>query len=310
MPTSGGAAGAKSQGRPRPAAPPLVGMPGTSSSSPEMLRVKRHAQGAYGVEASSWWRASERAFGGQLVAHCVCAAGAEHPGAAVHSVQVHFVAPSRMADTAYAVRTIRKGRSFSLVEVRATEVATGALVVAAMVGLLAARAPGGHTVAPAPLHGLKMPDVPGPHRCRPGIMPAWHDSKADGIASMCWQTRPVNRQCTLCWIRWDSTRAGQALGEEPLHHTAALAFMSDLQFLWTAYWPHETTHALGMITSLDHSVHFHCSDFEADSWLLVRLSSPHANGERAFVSGHVWTEQGALVATMAQEGVMRVRPRL
>ncbi|KAJ1623853.1 hypothetical protein T492DRAFT_285445 [Pavlovales sp. CCMP2436] len=70
------------------------------------------------AEATRWWRASPRAFGGQLVAHCIVAAGSVSPFRNAHSVHVHFINASRMIRTLYTVKALREGKSFALYAVQ------------------------------------------------------------------------------------------------------------------------------------------------------------------------------------------------
>ena len=86
------------------------------------------------ASSADWWRASPRAFGGQLVAHTIVAAGRCAPaGWSCHSAHVSFVGAGKMQRTAYQVTTLREGRTLSLFQVKALE-ADGTVVVVATVG--------------------------------------------------------------------------------------------------------------------------------------------------------------------------------
>lgn len=268
----------------------------------EFLHLAPLAKSTFVADQADWWCASERAFGGQLVAHCLYAAGSRYPSFAPHSVHVSFVAPARMVRTEYTVQTVRDGRTFVLAHVLGRQGVV--VVVQASVGLqrtVAGAWPGGGV-----LHAALMPDVPGPLSCAAATMDAWRDSKAAGLASMRWEVRPVPGRQGLCWMSWTAP-----LGVGSLLHAAALAFLSDLQFLWCAYWPHEGTHDLTHITSLDHALHLCSADLDATSWLLMHMESPFAGHERGYVTARVWDgASGRLVACVAQEGVLRTRSKL
>jgi acyl-CoA thioesterase-2 len=266
--------------------------------------------GSFVAEPERWWVASPRAFGGQLIAHCVVAAGeacARRGFAHAHAAHVHFVAPSRMIRTVYTARALREGRSFALYAVEGVEEQDGRVIVVATVGFQA-HSPGGARDRPT-LHAAPMPSVPLPESCAPSTMDAWADSKAEGLAQMCWQVRPVAGSPYLCWVSWQGGPTPQPLSDSPVEHAAAIGFLSDLQFLWAAFWPHAEEQRASMITSLDHAIHFHAHAPCASSWLLFQLDSPFAGAERGFVRGHVWDADGTLVASMVQEGVLRVARR-
>jgi acyl-CoA thioesterase-2 len=86
--------------------------------------------------------------------------------------------------------------------------------------------------------------------------------------------------------------------------------MSDFNLLMAATRPHEGSYALGEMTmaSIDHALWFH-RPFRADEWLLYDIDSPSASGARGFSRGSVYRRDGRLVASVAQEGLIRVRRR-
>ena len=90
-------------------------------------------------------------------------------------------------------------------------------------------------------------------------------------------------------------------------HRAILAYASDYSLLATAFLPHRTTpmEARMESASLDHAVWFH-DDVAADEWLLHSTDSPWTGGARAFTRGLIFTRDGRLVASTAQEGLIRL----
>ncbi len=103
---------------------------------------------------------------------------------------------------------------------------------------------------------------------------------------------------------WLKTR--DPLADDPEVHLAMLVYMSDLDFMGTSMLPHALTGKAKSIygTSLDHALWFH-RPFRADEWLLFAKESPNARGARGFVRGQFFTRSGELVATAAQECLIR-----
>jgi acyl-CoA thioesterase II len=105
---------------------------------------------------------------------------------------------------------------------------------------------------------------------------------------------------------WFKTK--QPLKNDPRLHQALLAYASDYAFVTTAMKPHGVTWLTpGMqIASIDHAVWFH-APFRADEWLLHSMESPRAGNARGLVRGTIFSQNGTLVATTMQEGLMRLR---
>jgi acyl-CoA thioesterase-2 len=107
------------------------------------------------------------------------------------------------------------------------------------------------------------------------------------------------------WVRINGE-----LGDDPVLHTAAFTYASDLTLLGATVVPHGVT--IGspqlMPASLDHTIWFH-RPFRADRWWLYDQWSPSAQGGRGLSLARVFTEDGTLVATVAQEGLIRRRDR-
>jgi acyl-CoA thioesterase-2 len=105
---------------------------------------------------------------------------------------------------------------------------------------------------------------------------------------------------------WMRTTA--ALPDDPSIHRCALAYASDMTILDTALLPHRRSifdrDIMG--ASLDHAVWFH-RPFRADQWLLYSQDSPNSHGSRGFGRGLIYAADGTLVASVAQEGLMRER---
>lgn len=99
------------------------------------------------------------------------------------------------------------------------------------------------------------------------------------------------------------------LPDDPALHRYLLAYASDHALITTALLPHGVTWMSGgmQVASLDHVMWFH-QPFRVDEWLLYVLDSPAAHGSRGLARGRVFTEDGRMVATVTQEGLLRRRP--
>ena len=104
------------------------------------------------------------------------------------------------------------------------------------------------------------------------------------------------------WIR-----AVDALPDEVALHQNILAYVSDFELLATATLPHAISLTQGnvLLASIDHALWFH-RPFRLDDWLLYSMESPTATGVRGFSRGHFFTASGTLVASVSQEGLVRL----
>jgi len=116
---------------------------------------------------------------------------------------------------------------------------------------------------------------------------------------------PTDKVAPVChnWIR-----ARAAIGPDPHLHQAILAYASDMGLLETGMRPHGVTWQTPGLqsASLDHAIWFHRpSNF--NDWHLYAQDSPSASGARGFIRGQIFSKDGALVASIAQEGLLRQR---
>jgi len=105
-----------------------------------------------------------------------------------------------------------------------------------------------------------------------------------------------------CWVRTPAP-----VRDEPRLHRAMLAYASDLALMPTAMVPHGQSGLRGTMheASLDHAMWFH-DDFRIDDWLLYQTTSGWTGRGRGFITGRVWRRDGTLVASVSQEGMMRI----
>jgi len=175
---------------------------------------------------------------------------------------------------------------------------------------------------PGAEHQDEMPDVPPPDALESEALMALHPENAGnpGIharqhVAPAVEIRPAKLRDgtdqtglpaeTFSWIRVKSD-----LDADPALHRAVLTYISDLVLLGTAMLPHMAELATAKITaaSLDHAIWFH-GEFRADEWMLYTTHSPWAGRARGFTRGQVYRRDGRLVASIAQEGLMRMTPR-
>lgn len=101
-------------------------------------------------------------------------------------------------------------------------------------------------------------------------------------------------------------RTVSSLPDDRPIHRAVLAYITDFQLLSTAIQPHGLSYQLGQVkaASLDHAIWFH-DDFRADDWMLYATDSPWTGLARGFGRGQIFTRDGRLIASVAQEGMLR-----
>ena len=160
-------------------------------------------------------------------------------------------------------------------------------------------------------HADPRPDAPDPESL-PAIPPSPADDGEDALWNILYRrwtafdirrvpdTGPERRQV---WLRTSAP-----LPDDPNLHTAVLAYVSDLTLLSTTLIRHKLLpHKEVQIASLDHAIWFH-RPARADEWLLYDQASPSASGARGLATGRLFTREGTLVATVVQEGLLRVHP--
>ena len=243
-----------------------------------------------------------RLFGGIVAAQALSAAYGTVDELHVHSLHSYFLRPGNPdMPVIYDVDRIRDGRSFVTRRVVARQDGEAIYNLSASF----------HRVEDGFSHQAAMPDVPSPGEApRPenfgltsrDYLPAWWE--LTGVPMEIrhltgpddWKPGVSHRQM---WIK-----ANGSLPDDPVCQRLMLAYMSDLTLLGTAVRMHVADFTTIMAASLDHAIWFH-REFRADEWLLYSTGSPSASGARGFNIGHFFTEDGTLVASTAQEGLMR-----
>ena len=181
-----------------------------------------------------------------------------------------------------------------------------------------------HLSEPGMDHQTAMPDVPAPEDCPEelALIRARADRIPEPLRSIVTQDRPLEIRLVTPsdpFSKPNPVPAAEArrqiwfrmrdkMPDEQMYHHAVLAYASDYGFLPTALLPHGVSFRdpRVIIASLDHTLWLH-RPFRADDWLLYTSDSPTSFGARGFVRGQVFTREGTLVASAAQEGLLRFR---
>ena len=253
----------------------------------------------------------QRVFGGQVIGQALVAAGRTVQDRFAHSLHAYFLRPGDPSvPIIYEVDRIRDGRSFTTRRVVAIQ--HGAAIFSMSISF--------HLEEEGFEHQCGMPDVPGPDEL-PGfneIKEQFSDRLPENIKTYFERERPIEIRPVdtsrftsrekrapkqSIWIR-----ASNELPDDPALHQCALAYASDFSLLDTALIPHgrQMFDPELMMASLDHAMWFH-RPVRADGWLLYTMDSPAARGARGFCRGSIFTRDGVLVASVAQEGLIRKR---
>jgi acyl-CoA thioesterase-2 len=252
----------------------------------------------------------ERVFGGQVLGQALTAASYTVTARQVHSLHAYFlVAGDVDAPIVYEVDVARDGKSFS-----------NRRVVAIQHGQPIFNMTASFQVPEEGLeHAAGMPQVPGPEgladvRELPSEMLAKVPEKMRRFLTheRPFEFRPVEpiqivAPPRAAPVRHIWIKTVDALPDDPDLHRNVLAYVSDYQLVSTATLPHGIHFAEGnvQLASLDHAMWFH-RPFRMDDWLLYAMESPNASAGKGFALGRFFARDGRLVASTAQEGVVRV----
>jgi acyl-CoA thioesterase-2 len=252
-----------------------------------------------------------RVFGGQVIAQALAAAERTVTSdRAAHSLHAYFLrGGSEDHEIEYTVARDFDGKSFSNRRVVATQQGAPILNFTASFQ----RSQDG-------LHHQEsvMPDVPGPDELpsEADLRRQFADQMDPAHRHQFTQPRPIELRGVESrhWVNAAPAppyahswfRAVAPLPDDPAIHRAVLAYASDMTLLGTCILPHGLSWSRGEVisASLDHAVWFH-DDFRADEWLLYATDSPWAARGRGFNRGRIFTRDGRLVASVAQEGMIR-----
>lgn len=257
-----------------------------------------------------------RVFGGQVLSQALIAAGRtvdETPGADAdprhtHSMHAYFLRPGDAGrPIRFAVERLRDGRSFSARRVHALQNDRPILSLTASF----------QTRDKGMDHQDEMPQVPPPEELpsvgellaevTDGPAKKWVERRAidirhvEGPIYLAPAVEPASRQNV--WIR-----AVGSLPDDPLVHAAVIAYASDYTLLESVLRRHGVAWVDPRLrpASLDHAMWFH-RPIRADEWLLYSQASPSAQGGRGLGIGRMFSRDGVLLASVAQEGMLRLK---
>jgi acyl-CoA thioesterase II len=251
-------------------------------------------------------------YGGQVIGQALFAAQNTVPAdRQVHSLHAYFLRPGDVsAPIVYDVDRSRDGSSFTTRRVKAIQHGHPIFDMSASF----------QKVEPGFDHQSDMPKVPPPEQVPTDQERlAAHASKLpEFMRERALADRPIEIRTVgepdvflngkhpperYVWLK-----ATHALPDAIALHQALLAYASDFSFITTALKPHGVTWLTpGMqVASVDHAVWFH-APFRADEWLLHVMESPRASGARGLVNGRIYSRDGKLVASTAQQGLIRKR---
>jgi acyl-CoA thioesterase-2 len=253
----------------------------------------------------------QRVFGGQVLGQALVAAARTVTGRPAHSFHAYFLRPGDpKVPILYDVDRIRDGTSFTTRRVVAIQHGKAIFNLAASF----------QVDEPGLEHQIEMPDVPGPdglpnelqlREKHAGRIPEQY--RATFLRERPIELRPIDPVDEFkpekrppfqnVWFR-----AVDRLPDDLALHQCVLAYASDLTLLDTSNLPHGVSwwSEKFQTASLDHAMWFHRA-FRADDWLLYAQDSPRAAGARGFNRGSVFTRAGELVASVTQEGLIRLR---
>ncbi len=284
-------------------------MPSAVQSLLEILDLERLEVNLYrGMSPKVGW---QRVFGGQVIGQALVAATRTVENRLAHSLHAYFILPGDpQVPIIYDVDRIRDGGSFTTRGVKAIQ--HGKAIFSMMVSF--------HREERGFSHQAEMPKVPHPEE-----LPSEQEMKErtlplmpDPVRRYYERERPIEMR-PVEFKRYFSRdhrtprfhvwmRSTAPLPDDPAVHQCVLAYASDMMLLDSALIPHGRTVFEKTIqgASLDHALWFH-RPFRADDWLLYAQDTPNAEGALGFARGLIFSREGTLVASVAQEGLLRER---
>ena len=251
----------------------------------------------------------ERVFGGYVLAQALLSTASTVIVGRCHSLHSYFLRPGDPHEPIlYEVDRVRNGKSFSTRRVSAVQRGRVIFIMTASFQI----------PEEGLVHQFKMPSVPPPEDLPTDIERMKKSLR--GLTEE--QRKTLSRERPIELKRVEAIdfanpkkrlpvqhiwlRSKERLGADDPEHQAFLAYASDMGLLSTSSLPHKKSWLTGLQTaSLDHSMWFHDS-FRIDKWTLAVIESPKASNSRGFNRCLMFSAEGSLIASVAQEGLMRV----
>ncbi len=252
-----------------------------------------------------------RVFGGQVIAQALQSAQRSAEGKDAHSLHAYFMRPGdESLPIIYRVVRDFDGRTFATRRIIAMQRGQPILNMAASFQV---PEEGLH-------HEQAMPEVPPPEdlQSEQDLRELVRDQVPERFRAFFLRPRPIEIRPVnpRNWFRPEKIepqqaswfRVRSALPDDPALHRAVLSYASDMSLLGTCMLPHGVSWMAGNMqnASLDHAVWLH-EPFRADDWLLYATDSPWSGHARGFNRGRIYSRDGRLVASTAQEALIRVR---
>ena len=250
---------------------------------------------------------SPQVFGGQVLGQALMAASATVDGRLVHSLHAYFLRRGDFrAPIVYEVDRSRDGGSFTSRRVVAIQHGQQIFHMAASFQV-DEHGPDHQVGAPEVTQPEGLPDMRSEVRKHLAGMPEerrkfWSLERPFEYRSV----EPVEAGGPRPGVRHLWFRLVDQCPDDPVLHCCLLAYMSDYHLLETATLPHGLSYRSGtvLLASVDHAMWFH-RPVRVDEWLLYALVSPSSSGSRGLAFGRIFDRAGRLVASTAQEGLMR-----
>ncbi|XP_006825146.1 acyl-coenzyme A thioesterase 8-like [Saccoglossus kowalevskii] len=278
--------------------------------------------------SSNHWKPllnTHRIFGGQVVGQALVAAGKTiDEQLHAHSLHAYFVRSGQnKKPVVYQVERTRDGNSFATRTIKAIQ--NGESILSMQVSFTKAEYSKFQ-------HQYKMPEVPLPEELQSEVeltqkhldenSHLFPDRLIEYIRKrqareIPLEVKPVSPPLPIMFqfmygdtdyprrMMWMKSKG--IIGDDEHLNRCTVAYMSDMMLASTSWLSKPQTN-ISMMTSLDHSMWFH-SPFRADQWLLYECESPHTGNGRGFNLGRIWTQEGTLAVSVAQECVIRSEPK-
>ena len=276
----------------------------------EILDLERLEHNLYrGQSPDVGW---QRVFGGQVIGQALVAAQRTvEEERVVHSLHGYFMRPGDPSvPIIYEVDRIRDGRSFTTRRIVAIQHGKAIFSMSASF----------QVIEPGLEHFIEMPDIPKAETLpsERQLAEQFIDHAPEGVRKYWQRERPIELRPTSLehyisnkklkpeqniWFR-----ATGSLPDDPAIQQAVLAYASDMTLLDTSLFAHGRAifDPNLQVASLDHAMWFH-RPMNMEKWHLYNQDSPNSSGARGFTRGNIFSEDGVLIASVAQEGLIRER---